>query len=60
MTNNDGHRIFVNLNGKSQIYMTGDTDPVTTGLQCGDKFDVLDANATGTDNRATLLVPCDR
>lgn len=57
MTNNDGHRIFVDLKGKSQIYMTGDTDPFMDGLQCGNKFDVLDAN--GTDGRATLLVPCD-
>jgi hypothetical protein len=58
MTNNDGHRIFVNLNGRSNIYMTGDTDPVTDGLQCGNKFDVLDANGTDA-NGATLLVPCD-
>jgi hypothetical protein len=56
---NNGHRIFVNLNGKSTIYMTGDTDPNTTGLQCGNNFSVLDANATGTNNPATLLVPCD-
>jgi hypothetical protein len=62
MTNNDGHRIFVSLspNGgvKTQIYMTGDTDPNTAGLQCGNKFDVLDANGTNADG-ATLLVPCD-
>lgn len=57
MDNNDGHRIFVWLNGKSQIYMTGDTSPAV-GLQCGNKFDVLDANATDGDG-ATLLVPCD-
>jgi hypothetical protein len=57
MTNNNGHRIFVQLNGRTQIYMTGDTDPATTGLQCGNKFDVLDAN--GTDGSATILVPCD-
>lgn len=57
MDNNDGHRIFVPLTGKTSIYMTGDTDPVTSGLQCGNRFDVLDAN--GTDGRATLLVPCD-
>lgn len=59
MTNNDGHRIFVNLNGTSKIFMTGDTDPGTAGLQCGTKFDVLDANATGGGGEATLLVPCD-
>jgi hypothetical protein len=57
MTKNDGHRIFVPFNGKTSIYMTGDTDPDTTGLQCGRNFDVLDAN--GTDGSATLLVPCD-
>ena len=58
MTNNDGHRIFVALNGQSKIYMTGDTDTGTAGLQCGTKFDVLDANGTDA-NGATLLVPCD-
>jgi hypothetical protein len=58
MENNNGHRIFVDLKGKSQIYMTGDTDGYSAnGLQCGNKFDVLDAN--GTDGRATILVPCD-
>ena len=57
MDNNDGHRIFVDLKGTSQIYMTGDTDPLTAGLQCGKNFGVLDAN--GTDGRATILVPCD-
>jgi hypothetical protein len=57
--NDNGHRIFVNLNGHSTIYMTGDTDPETTGLQCGTTFDVLDANATGTGGDATILVPCD-
>lgn len=56
LTNNNGHRIFVPLKGKTSIYMTGDTD-TATGLQCGNNFDVLDAN--GTDGRATLLVPCD-
>jgi len=59
MTNNDGHRIFVNLDGKTKISMTGDTDPVTAGLQCGDKFDVLDANGTGVGGEAKILVPCD-
>ena len=59
MTNNDGHRIFVNLSGSSKIFMTGDTDPDTTGLQCGNSFDVLDANGTGGGGEATLLVPCD-
>jgi hypothetical protein len=58
MDNNDGHRIFVLLNGTSKIYMTGDTDPDTTGLQCGNNFDVLDANGTDSDG-ATILVPCD-
>ena len=61
MTGNDGHRIFVNLNGTTNIYMTGDTDAingVTNGvLNCGNAFDVLDAN--GTDGTAILLVPCD-
>lgn len=58
MDNNNGHRIFVLLKGTSQIYMTGDTDPNTTGLQCGNNFDVLDANGTDNDG-ATILVPCD-
>jgi hypothetical protein len=58
MTGNNGHRIFVKLNGTSNIYMTGDTDPSTDGLQCGNNFDVLDANGTDS-NGATLLVPCD-
>ena len=58
MTNNDGHRIFVALNGTTKIFMTGDTDPNTAGLQCGSKFDVLDANGTDNDG-AKLLVPCD-
>jgi hypothetical protein len=57
LTDNNGHRIFVPLNGKTQIYMTGDTDTDTTGLQCGNNFDVLDAN--GTDGSAWILVPCD-
>ena len=57
MTNDQGHRIFVPLNGKTSIYMTGDTNPGLTGLQCGNSFDILDAN--GTDGRATILVPCD-
>jgi len=58
MTGNNGHRIFVKLDGKSNIYMTGDTDTGLAGLQCGSKFDVLDANGTDNDG-ATLLVPCD-
>jgi hypothetical protein len=61
MTNNDGHRIFVLLNGTTKIYMTGDTDTLDGTrngvLNCGTKFDVLDAN--GTDGSATILVPCD-
>ncbi|MEK9136741.1 MAG: hypothetical protein AAB393_06420 [Bacteroidota bacterium] len=57
MTGNNGHRIFVKLTGTSNIYMTGDTS-TATGLQCGTKFDVLDANGTDA-NGATLLVPCD-
>jgi hypothetical protein len=65
MDNNNGHRIFVPLNTKDQvgrktsIYMTGDTDDQTRGLQCGDQFRVLDANATDDDDSATLLVPCE-
>lgn len=57
LTNDSGHRIFVPLNGKTQIYMTGDINPGLTGLQCGNNFDILDAD--GTDGRATILVPCD-
>lgn len=64
MTGNKGHRIFVPLNKsedvdrKVKIYMTGDTDPNEDGLQCGNNFQVLDANATD-DDEATLLVPCE-
>jgi hypothetical protein len=65
MDNNSGHRIFVPLGSKTEevsnkvrIYMTGDTDPVEDGLQCGNDFRVLDANATN-DDEATLLVPCE-
>lgn len=64
MTGNNGHRIFVPLNNRddvdrhTRIYMTGDTDPDTKGLQCGNNFQVLDANATD-DDEATLLVPCE-
>jgi len=64
MDNNSGHRIFVPLNSgedvdrRVRIYMTGDTDSETDGLQCGSNFKVLDANATD-DNMATLLVPCE-
>jgi hypothetical protein len=56
LNDNNGHRIFVPLTGRTSIYMTGDTS-TDTGLQCGNNFDVLDPN--GTDGRATLLVPCD-
>lgn len=60
MTGNNGHRMFVNLTGNSKIKMTGDTDPATEGLQCGDSFQVLDANATsGDDSEGLLLVPCE-
>jgi hypothetical protein len=64
MTGNNGHRIFVPLdsgedvNRHVRIYMTGDTDGDTDGLQCGNNFRVLDANATD-DDEATLLVPCE-
>jgi hypothetical protein len=57
MSGNNGHRIFVPLSGKTSIYMTGDTDANTSGLQCGNNFGVLDAN--GTDGSAKILVPCD-
>ncbi|MBI3278711.1 MAG: hypothetical protein HYZ57_02585 [Acidobacteria bacterium] len=56
MTNTSGHRIFVPLTGQTNIYMTGDTDSATAGLQCGNSFQVTDAN--GTDGSATLVVPC--
>lgn len=65
MTGNNGHRIFVPLQSgddvgrKVKIFMTGDIDgDHGNGLQCGNSFRVLDANATD-DNEATLLVPCD-
>jgi hypothetical protein len=63
MTGNSGHRIFVPLQSggdvdrQVKIFMTGDTSPAA-GLQCGNKFQVLDANATD-DDEATLLVPCE-
>ena len=57
MDDNNGHRIFVDLTGKSKIFMTGDTS-TEAGLQCGNSFDVLDANGTDS-NGAKLLVPCD-
>jgi hypothetical protein len=55
MTGNNGHRIFVPLNGVTKIYMTGDTS-TADGLQCGSSFYVEDAN--GTDGSAKLVVPC--
>ena len=57
MTGGNGHRIFVPLTGVTKIYMTGDTDSSTDGLQCGDTFYVADANAT--DGSGKLVVPCD-
>lgn len=58
MTNNSGHLIFVDLNGVSKIFMTGDSDLDSgNGLTCGNNFFVADAN--GTDGEATLVVPCD-
>ena len=57
MTGNNGHRIFVPLTGKANIYMTGDTSS-DAGLQCGNSFHVTDANGTDGDG-ATLVVPCD-
>jgi hypothetical protein len=58
MTGNSGHRMFVPLTGKTKIFMTGDTDQDSSnGLQCGNNFQMLDANAT--DGEGTLLVPCD-
>src|SRR5437870_12654739 len=57
LTNNNGHRVFVDVNGPSTINFTGDTDPSTDGLQCGNNFQVLDANGTG-GSAATVLVPC--
>ena len=60
MTGNNGHRLFVNLTGKSKIVMTGDTDfDDSNGLQCGNSFQVVDANATGSNNPGMLLVPCE-
>ena len=58
MTGNSGHRIFVPLSGRSNIYMTGDTDSETSGLQCGNSFYVADANGTDSDG-AELVVPCE-
>src|ERR1041385_8932326 len=51
LSDNNGHRIFVPLSGKTSINMTGDTDQNSAnGLQCGNSFDVIDAN--GTDGSA--------
>lgn len=44
MTNSRGHRIFVNLEGKTSIMLTE-----------GPEFQVLDAN--GTDGRAEFMLP---
>jgi hypothetical protein len=56
MTNSSGHRIFVPLNGVTKIFMTGDTS-TEDGLQCGNTFQVTDANAT--DGSGKLVVPCE-
>jgi hypothetical protein len=56
MTNNNGRRIFVPLNGVTKIFMTGDTS-TADGLQCGNTFYVADANAT--DGSGKLVVPCE-
>ena len=59
LTDSNRHTIFVPLETANnvKIYVTGDADPVTDGTQCGDRFQVLDGNAT--DGQATLLVPCE-
>jgi hypothetical protein len=59
LTDSNRHTIFVPLEtvNNVKIYVTGDTDPTTPGTQCGDRFQVLDGNATNGD--ATLLVPCE-
>jgi len=57
LTNDNGRRLFVPLKGATNIYFTGDTDfNDANGLQCGNNFNVVDAN--GTDGSATVLVPC--
>src|SRR5688572_29486681 len=58
MDGTSGHTIFVLLNGHSTINMTGDTDPNTAGLQCGNNFSITDRNATDSDG-ATIVMPCD-
>lgn len=45
MTGNKGHRIFVNLDGKSKIMLTEGN------------FEVLDANGTGSNNPAIFQLP---
>ena len=59
MTDSNRHVIFVPLEtiNKVKISVTGDSDPSTPGTQCGDKFQVLDGNATAGE--ALLLVPCE-
>ena len=59
LTDSSRHTIFVPLQtvNNVKIYVTGDADPATAGTQCGDRFQVLDGNAT--DGEATLLVPCE-
>jgi hypothetical protein len=56
MTGNNGRRIFVPLTGTTKIFMTGDTSDAD-GLQCGNTFQVTDANAT--DGVGKLVVPCE-
>ena len=60
MDNNNGHRIFVKLNGKSAIYLQEaldeNEDPIP--YDDPDAFAVLDANATGDkDNTAVFQMP---
>lgn len=59
LTDSSRHTMFVPLETVSnvKIYVTGDADPDTPGTQCGDRFQIIDGNATDGDG-ATLLVPC--
>ena len=60
MDNNNGHRIFVKLDGKSAIYLQEALDENDDPIPYDDRdaFAVLDANATGDkDNTAVFQMP---
>jgi hypothetical protein len=52
MTGTQGHTIFVNLKGRTKIYLYNSDDPAN---ECAKDFVVLDRN--GTDGRAEFCLP---